>query len=385
MAPHNAHEIASAPDRKAQRESFLASVLRERVEPLAAASLLHVPISTAYRWLKQARATADTPTAPVKLTARRARRMQLLPRILQVFHGTKSNGTCGADKVHSILRRDPEIVKEFGPVGRNLVADIMRQHDLRGAQSVRKPAKPSDYAPNIPNGKFREPGRKVIGADTLQIKCSDGWLYTGIQLDHDDHEIVGAAMSGKNDTEMTCQSLQEAARRLETKLDDPTVEVVGHADRGPTYNSKRYKRGLKRRRYTRSNSRKHTPTHNPYVENWNSLLRRELPRMVLAWSGKAVHRQPRRAVAKHVRRYIRFYNIDRPHSSLGYYSPHEFARLPRDAQEKIHARTQARRDRQRKRRHDAIQRAREAKLAPIVVALAMAAQPLVSVPLAMAA
>jgi transposase len=256
--PHITHEIASAPNRKAQREAFLVAITHQKMLPLAAAALLRVAPSTGYRWRNGARTTEATPDdgqgAPVKLTARRARRMRLLPRILQVFRA--SNDTAGAEKVHGILSRNPEIQKEFGPIGHNLVASIMRENGLRGVQNTKKAIKQPDYAANIPHGAFRKPGRKVIGADTTQIQCADReWLYLGIQLDHDDLEIVGSAISEKNDTTMTRRSLREAARTLETKLDDPTVEKIAHSDRGPQYCSAPYKQEIDDQGFVRSNSK----------------------------------------------------------------------------------------------------------------------------------
>jgi putative transposase len=388
MAPHTTDQIASANDKNARHEAFLHAITRHKMPTLAAAELYQVAPSTAYRLRNRAQATASTPdvAAPLKMTPRRVRRMRLLPKILDAFHGPKSLGTAGADKVHSILREDPEILKEFGPVGRNLVASIMREHGLRGVQTIKKVVKQQEYAPNIPHGEFRKPGRKVIGADTMQIQCADRkWLYVTLQLDHDDLEIVGAATSEKNDTAMTRKSLREAARTVKEKIDDPTVEIIAHSDRGSPFCSEAYKQELDHQEFIRSNSPVHKPTENPYNENVNSLLRRELPRIVFALTtGKALHELTPQEMAKYVRWYVRFYNSDRPHSSLGYYSPHEFAKLPRDKKEAILACTQARRDRRRKRRHDAIQRARQARLAPLVVALAIHA-PLTAAPLAMAA
>jgi putative transposase len=388
MAPHTTDQIASANDKDARHEAFLHAITRHKMPTLAAAELYQVAPSTAYRLRNRAQATASTPddAAPLKMTPRRVRRMRLLPHILDAFHGPKSHGCAGADKVHSILREDPEILKEFGPVGRHLVASIMREHGLRGVQTIKKVVKQQEYAPNIPHGEFRKPGRKVIGADTMQIQCADRkWLYVTLQLDHDDLEIVGAATSEKNDTAMTRKSLREAARTVKEKLDDPTVEIIGHSDRGSPFCSEAYKQELDYQEFIRSNSPVHRPTENPFNENVNSLLRRELPRIVFEQTGKALHELTPQEMAKHVRGYVRFYNSDRPHSSLGYYSPHEFAKLPRDKKEAILARTQARRDRRRKRRHEAIQRARQARLAPVVVALAMGAPQLVSLPLAIAA
>lgn len=80
---------------------------------------------------------------------------------------------------------------------------------------------------------FRTTGRKQIWvSDTTFIRTRQGWLYLAMMLDLYSRQVVGWAMSERNDTKLVVEPLMMAKLRR-GKLND----VIVHSDQGSTYAS----------------------------------------------------------------------------------------------------------------------------------------------------
>jgi transposase InsO family protein len=88
-------------------------------------------------------------------------------------------------------------------------------------------------------------------SDTTFIRTRQGWLYLAVMLDLYSRQVIGWAMSDRNDTKLVSDALMMAKwRRGELK------DVIVHSDQGSTYASGDYRALLKENNMLCSMSRK---------------------------------------------------------------------------------------------------------------------------------
>lgn len=245
--------------------------------------------------------------------SRRAEKNRLLAVLVRSAH-QESRRTYGSPRVHA------ELVENGHPVGRHLVAKIMREEGIR-ARRKRRFVRTTDsahnlpIAPNVLKRKFSASApNRIWVTDITYIWTRDGWLYLAAVLDLFSRRVVGWAMSDAIDRHLVLSALDMA---LQNRC--PPAGLVHHSDRGSQYASADYRRALKARGIKASMSRKGDCWDNAVAESFFSTLKTELVHLVEFIS---------RAVAKTaVFDYIEvFYNQKRRHSSIGYVSPAAFER-----------------------------------------------------------
>ena len=243
--------------------------------------------------------------------SRREKRRQELGTKIAAVH-ERSRGRYGSPRICAQLRKAGEVVSE------KTVANIMRQNGIVARHKRRYKATTDSrgterIAPNLLNRNFvAEHPNQVWVTDVKGIWTLGGWCYLAAILDLFSRRIVGWAMSRSNDTQLALEALQQA---LEQRR--PPAGLLHHSDRGSPYGSDDYIAVLDAHGIVRSMSRTGDCWDNAVAESLNATFEFECLR------GRTfVDFEDARAI---VGDYIEnFYNAERLHSVLGFYSPIEF-------------------------------------------------------------
>jgi len=201
------------------------------------------------------------------------------------------------------------------PVGRERVARLMRQNDIRAKHKRRYKATTDSkhdlpVAPNLLDCNFApERPDQVWTADITYIPTTEGWLYLAVVMDLYTRMIVGWSMDARMTRDLVINALRMAYFRRR-----PKAGLMHHSDRGSQYASDDYQKLLRAYGMIGSMSRKGNCWDNAPMESFFNSMKNE-----------RTHGQ-RYATRDNARQdtfeYIEaFYNRSRRHSALGYVSP----------------------------------------------------------------
>ena len=167
-------------------------------------------------------------------------------------------------------------------------------------------------APNLLNQDFQavRPNQKWVG-DVTYIPTAQGWLYLAVLLDLYSRQVVGWAMSEKNDAQLVAQ-----AWRMAVLHRHPPRQLLHHSDRGSQYTSQTYLKLLDQAGCRLSMSSTGNCYDNAVMESFFVTLKGECDLHLSASRAEA-----RSAIFDFIEVW---YNRQRLHSSLGYRSPVEF-------------------------------------------------------------
>ena len=233
---------------------------------------------------------------------------------IQAVH-VRSRGRYGAPRIHRALRHAGI------RVGRKRVARLMRLHGLNGR--LRRRWRHICLLPRrlltIPNRLARRfapqlyPRRdQAWSADFSFVRTAEGWLYVAVILDLASRRVVGwATGSTLGDTVVV------AALRMALFTRQPAPGLLHHADRGRQYTSVDYQQLLLQHGGVLSYSRPANCWDNAVVESFFASLKTELRLRRARWRTRA---EARAAIVE----YLRWYNEERLHSSIDYYSPMQY-------------------------------------------------------------
>jgi transposase InsO family protein len=245
----------------------------------------------------------------------RAVENQTLTREIQAIHA-RSRQTYGSPRVLVELR------KQGHGCGRNRVARIMHETGLCGRQKGRYRVRTTDSnhdEPIAPNRlatapKATAPNQIWVG-DITSIETQEGWLYLAGILDLYSRKLVGWAMSKHIDTELVLKALAMACLHRQ-----PPANLLFHSDRGVQYARGAYRLALRAAGCVASMSRKGNCYDNATMESFWSTLKLDL----VYRRDFVSHRQARTEIFDYIEC---FYNRQRTHSALGYFSPVDFELL----------------------------------------------------------
>jgi transposase InsO family protein len=247
---------------------------------------------------------------PLSLTASENER---LVKKIRCYHES-SRRIYGSPRIQRDLADDGE------HVSRQRVARLMKAEGIESKMSKRfvittNSKQTTSPAPDRLQRRFRM--NKINQAwvsDTTFIRTRQGWLYLAVMLDLYSRQVIGWAMSDRNDTKLVSDALMMSKWRR-GDLND----VIVHSDQGSTYASGDYRKLLKENNLLCSMSRKGECHDNAVAESFFGSLKTELS------DHEDYHT---RAEAKQsLFEYIEvFYNRQRRHSYLGYISPVEYER-----------------------------------------------------------
>jgi len=240
-------------------------------------------------------------------TAFSKKRQQLKDMVLEIY--TENRGLYGGDKILAIIR---ERGIDTSP---QTVRALMRELGLRSLRYTSK----KDYTAlnrayetkNILSQHFvfDEPNMAWV-SDCTQFHLFNRTYHICAILDLYARRIVAYKVSQKASTRLVTDTFKTAYN--ERKPDD---RLVFHSDQGCQYTSKAFRTLLRNLHITQSFSRKATPYDNSVMESFFSTLKQE----ELYRSHYVSEAEFKRCLKK----YIDFYNADRPHRANKYRSPNQ--------------------------------------------------------------
>lgn len=224
----------------------------------------------------------------------------------------ESRQTYGSPRIHAVLQRKGVVC------GRKRVARLMQIHGI----VARKPRKwhPSTTqrqpgaipAPNLLQRDFSAPAPNLKWVtDITYIDTTEGWLYLAPVLDLYSRRVVGWAMADHMETSLVEDALGMALARRH-----PAAGLLHHSDQGSQYTSLAYQQCLLDHHLQASMSGVGNCYDNAAMESFFATLKAEC-----ATGQFDTRRQARTAIFEYIEIW---YNRQRLHSSLGYFSPVEF-------------------------------------------------------------
>lgn len=190
----------------------------------------------------------------------------------------------------------------------------MKTHSLkviqRTAYKVTTKRKHSDaVADNLLNMKFDPKLPNTVWAgDVTYLRTREGWCYLAIVMDLHSRKIIGWSINKHMTAELVIKAMQMAIN-----LRQPQGDLIFHSDRGSQYTGKRFRRLLNQHAIKASMSGKGACWDNAVVERFFGSLKYE-------WLLKVIH-LTRESMKIDVQKYIRYYNHDRLHTTLGDVTP----------------------------------------------------------------
>ncbi len=258
---------------------------------------MRVSTSAYYNWLKR----------PAKVIS--AETLHLYRRAKALFKA--SRGSLGSRELTKKLREEGFVI------GRYRTRTVMRKLKLvvkqRVAYKVTTKRKHSDkVADNLLNQNFNPVGANHVWAgDITYLRTGEGWMYLAVVMDLYSRRIVGWHASKR----MTTDLIKIAMKRA-IWLRRPPRGLVFHSDRGSQYTSSAYQKLLKAHDIRPSMGDVGACWDNAVVERFFGSLKHD-------WLLKVQH--PTREIMKQdVAAYMRYYNVERLHSSNGDQSPVRF-------------------------------------------------------------
>jgi putative transposase len=250
------------------------------------------------------------PPSPAELEDER-----LKARIVAIH--AASHGTYGSPRIAAALRAEGEIVnhkrvrrlmREAGVVG------VSRRREGRSrAATVAARATQARVAADLVRFAVDAPDCRWY-ADITEHPTNEGTLYLASVLDAFDRQIVGWSMGARATTDLVVNAVEMAIINRH-----PVIPPVHHSDRGSQYTSIAFSGRLAQLGLTASMGSRGDALDDAVIEAWHATLQTEL----LDRQRWRTRDQLRTALFHFIEV---FYNRQRPHSSLGYLSSHEYGR-----------------------------------------------------------
>ena len=266
-----------------------------------AATLLKVPRSGYYRWIKGPKKAQDKAKEDKKI-------VEEMKNIVEEITG------------YGYRRMRIELRNRGFRVNHKRVNRLMRENGLlcNNGKRFRPITTDSNHEnpiyPNlIKNMPITHPNQ-IWASDITYIELDHGFVYLATVLDVYTRKCIGWNLSRNIDAELVLEALQMTIKaRWNPKMECP----IHHSDRGVQYTSTKYIQCLKEHKIQISMSRKGNPYDNAFAESFFKTVKceevylNEYKDIDEAW--------------KYISRFIEdVYNLKRLHSSLGYKSPIDF-------------------------------------------------------------
>jgi len=230
---------------------------------------------------------------------------------IRCFHQA-SRKTYGSPRIHRDLLASGE------SVGINRVARLMKLAGIQSKMAKRFVVTTDSKhtmqpAPDQLKRRFQTdaPNRAWV-SDTTFIATRQGWLYLAVILELYSRQVIGWAMSDRNDRQLVSSALTMAVWRR-----GMVKHVIVHSDQGSTYASSDYQKLLNQHSLRCSMSRKGECLDNAVAESFFGTLKTEL----VDDEDYKTKDEARVSLFHYIET---FYNRRRRHSFLGYLSPVEF-------------------------------------------------------------
>lgn len=230
---------------------------------------------------------------------------RLLEQIRSVFN--RSRRTYGSPRVQR------ELASQGVRVSRRRVERLMRAAGMRArlARVYRANCKLHVHYAQHPNllwqGQARRVDRVWVG-DVTYVRVGRSWRFLAMVMDQYSRRVLGWSLARVRSSRLTRAALDHAIRRRR-----PGAGLIFHSDRGSEYLGAGFSERLKALGVRQSTTRGGCPADNAHAESFfHSMKADELHGVVFADD---------QALRRSVAAYVRYYNHQRLHSSLGYRSP----------------------------------------------------------------
>lgn len=223
----------------------------------------------------------------------------------------QSRRSLGYRELAKKCRQEGFEISDYGV--RQLMAELGLVVTQRVAYKVTTKRKHSDaVADNLLNQHFNPVGpNQVWAGDITYLKTGEGWMYLAVVMDLFSRRIVGWHIDKRMTTDLICKAMIKAYN-----LRQPPKGLVFHSDRGSQYTSKRYRGLLKSYGIRASMGDTGACWDNAVVERFFGSLKHD-------WILK-VSQPSREHMKRDVAAYIKYYNLDRLHSSNNDRSPVDY-------------------------------------------------------------
>ena len=231
-----------------------------------------------------------------------------MSHLLSEFGFKESRGSLDNREMVKKLRKEGVVV------GRYKVRSIMKSLGLKAMQrqayKVTTKRKHSDtVADNLLNQNLNPVApNQVWAGDVTYLKTGEGWMYLAIVMDLYSRRIVGWPIDKRMTKDLVCKALIKAYN-----LRQPGKGLVFHSDRGSQYTSQGYRKLVASYAMRASMGDVGACYDNAVVERFFGSLKRD-------WLFK-IHQPTREFMKQDVAAYMRYYNLERLHSSNGDMSP----------------------------------------------------------------
>ena len=277
-------------------------VITERFKASKVCDLLGVSRSGFYTWRSG------------QESRREVRDRELIPRISAVFwHHRRRYGA---------RRIAVELGREGIACGVARVARLLKTQGLRAIQ-------PKSYKPRTTESRHRLGyNQNLLVGRAPPTRSNEVWVgdityipllarngrgrfgYLALLMDLWSRRVVGWEYGSSMDEELVLGALRRAIRERQ-----PAPGLIHHTDRGGQYAGNRYRDVLRRGGMRQSMTEAESCYDNAFMESCFGTVKTELELVEYSGDPEAV---------REIAAYIRYYNEERLHSSLGYVSPVEY-------------------------------------------------------------
>jgi transposase InsO family protein len=277
-------------------------VITERFRASKVCDLLGVSRSGFYTWRS------------AQESRREVRDRELIPRISVVFWRHRRR--------YGARRIAVELASEGIACGVARVARLLKMQGFRAIQ-------PRSYKPRTTESRHRLGyNQNLLVGRAAPTRSNEVWVgdityiplmarsgsgrfgYLALLMDLWSRRIVGWEYGSSMDEDLVLGALRRAIQERQ-----PGPGLIHHTDRGGQYAGKRYRAVLRRAGMRQSMNEAESCYDNAFMESCFGTLKTELELVEYGGAPEAL---------RELSEYIRYYNVERRHSSLGYVSPVEF-------------------------------------------------------------
>jgi len=198
-------------------------------------------------------------------------------------------------------------------MGHNRINRIMHKYGITARRKRKKyvyPGKASDVAPNLVKDLEQQSPMEIVFSDIFEVQLADRTQVRGcFALWKRTRHILALAFDYRMQADLVVKTIQMVPFQV--------PGAIFHSDQGKQYGAEQTRTLLLEKGFQRSMSRAGTPTDNGYAERFVGLFKLAV-----------AERQPYRTLGEFLRaaqQWVNFYNTTRPHESLGYRSPEQYA------------------------------------------------------------
>ena len=199
-------------------------------------------------------------------------------------------------------------------MGKNRVKRVMHKYGLVARRKRTKyvyPGKASQVAPNLVRGLEASSTEALVFSDIFEVRLADGTRVRGcFALWKRTRHILAMAFDYGMPASLVVTTV--------SMLTFAVPGAIWHSDQGKQYGAEATRQALLEKGFHLSMSRAGTPTDNGYAERFVGLFKLAV-----------AERQPYHTLGDFLRaaeQWVNFYNTTRPHESLGFRSPDQYAK-----------------------------------------------------------